>query len=77
MIIRLEMKNHNMILTASALSSKKIGKIGNIGLTGEKILPYNQRQIIKQAKFTYFPLGKAFKKQVKAIQDQGKNKLSL
>ena len=27
-------------------------------LTGEEILPYNQKQIIKQAKFTYSPLKK-------------------
>ena len=31
-------------------------------LTGEEILPSNQRQIIEQAKFAYFPLGKAFEK---------------
>ena len=29
----------------------------------EEILPSNQRQIMKQAKFIYSPLGKAFKKQ--------------
>ena len=34
-----------------------------------KILPSNQQQIIEQAKFTYFPLGKAFEKQVKTIED--------
>ena len=33
-------------------------------LTGEEILPSNQRQIIKQAKFAYSPLGKAFEKQI-------------
>ena len=27
---------------------------------GDKILPYNQIQIIEQAKFTYSPLGKEF-----------------
>ena len=27
---------------------------------GDKILPYNQVQIIEQAKFTYSPLGKEF-----------------
>ena len=27
---------------------------------GDKILPYNQTQIIEQAKFTYSPLGKEF-----------------
>ena len=45
----------------SALSSGKIGKYEY--LTGEEILPSNQQQIIEQAKFTYFPLGKAFEKQ--------------
>ena len=59
----------------SALSSGKIGKYEY--LTGEEILPSNERQIIEQAKFTYSPLGKAFEKQTKTIEDQGKNKLML
>ena len=54
----------------SALSSGKIHKYEY--LTGEDILPSNQQQIIEQAKFTYSPLGKAFEKQIKAIEDQGK-----
>ena len=29
-------------------------------LTGEEILPSNQKQIIQQTNFTYSPLGKAF-----------------
>ena len=29
-------------------------------LTGEEILPFNQKQMIEQGKFTYSPLGKAF-----------------
>ena len=41
-------------------------------LTGEEILPSTQQQIIEQAKFTYSPLGKAFEKQTKTIEDQGK-----
>ena len=41
-------------------------------LTGEGILPSNQQQIIEQAKFTYSPLGKAFEKQTKTIEDQTK-----
>ena len=57
----------------SALSSNKIGKYEY--LTGEEILPSNQKQIIEQAKFTYSPLGKAFEKQIKTIEDQGKIKL--
>ena len=57
----------------SALSSGKIHKYEY--LTGEDILPSNQQQIIEQAKFTYSPLGKAFKKQIKTIEDQGKKQV--
>ena len=57
----------------SALSSGKIDKYEY--LTGEEILPSNQQQIIQQAKFTYSPLGKAFEKQIKAIEDQGKKQV--
>ena len=56
----------------SALSSGKIDKYEY--LTGKDILPSNQQQIIRQAKFTYSPLGKAFKKQIKTIEDQGQVK---
>ena len=52
----------------SALSSNEIDKYEY--LNGEEILPSNQQQIIEQAKFTYFPLGKAFEKQTKTIEDQ-------
>ena len=52
----------------SALSSGKIDKYEY--LTGEEILPSNQQQIIEQAKFTYSPLGKAFEKQTKTIEDK-------
>ena len=54
----------------SALSSGKIHKYEY--LTGEDILLSNQQQIIEQAKFTYSSLGKAFEKQIKTIEDQGK-----
>ena len=53
----------------SALSSNKFDKYEY--LTGEEILPSNQKQIIEQAKFTFSPLGKAFEKQIKTIEDQG------
>ena len=51
----------------SALSSGKIDKYEY--LTGNKILPSNQQQIIEQAKFTSFPSGKAFEKKIKTIED--------
>ena len=57
----------------SVLSSGKIDKYAY--LTGEEILPSNQQQITEQAKFTYSPLGKAFDKQTKTIEDQGKKEI--
>ena len=57
----------------SALSSGNIDKYEY--LTGKEILPSNQQQIIEQAKFTYSPLGKAFEKQIKTIEDQGKKQI--
>ena len=52
------------------LSSDKYDKYQY--LTGEEILPSNQNQIIKQARFSYSRLGKAIenytKEQVKAIK---------
>ena len=57
----------------SAWSSGKIDKYEC--LTGEEILPSDQSRIIEQAKFTYSPLGKAFEKQIKTIEEQEKNKL--
>ena len=53
----------------SALSSCKIDKYEY--LTGEEILPSNQQRII-EPKFTYSPLGKAFEKQSKTMEDQEK-----
>ena len=57
----------------SGLSSRYFQKYEY--LTGEDILPSNQQQIIEQAKFTYSPLGKAFEKQIKTIEDQGKKQV--
>ena len=57
----------------SALSSGKIRK--HEYLTGEDKLPSNQQQIIEQAKFAYSPLVKAFEKQIKTIEDQGRKQV--
>ena len=59
----------------SALSSDKINKYEY--LTGEEILPSNQKQTIEQAKFTYSPLKKALEKQTKLIEGQGKKQLDV
>ena len=52
----------------SALSSGKTDKYEYF--TGKEILPSNQRQIIKQAKFAYSPLGKL-------LQNKQENRLVL
>ena len=57
----------------SAVSSGKIYKYEY--LTGEDILPSNQKQIIEQARFTYSPLVKAFEKQIKTTEDQGQKQV--
>ena len=51
------------------------GKIDNDEyLTCEEILQSDQKRMIEEAKFKYSPLEKAFKKQTKTIEGQGKNK---
>ena len=57
----------------SALSSGKVHKYEY--LTGEDILPLSNQQIIEQARLTYSPLGKAFNKQIKTIEKQGKKQV--
>ena len=59
----------------SALSSRKIHKYEY--LTGEDILPSNQQQVIEQAKISYSPLGKAFEKRAKTIEDQGQKQVEV
>ena len=59
----------------SALSSGKIDKYEY--LTGDEILPSDQSRIIEQAKFTYSPLSRTFKKQVKKIEEQGKKQIEI
>ena len=56
------------VAKTSAVSLGKIDKYEY--LTGEKILPSNQKQLIEQAKFTYCPLSKVFGKQIKTVKDQ-------
>ena len=76
-MIRLEMKNYYDINRETskilALSSNELRKFEY--LTGQEILPSNQKQVIEQAKFSYSPLGKAFEKQIKTIKDQGKKEV--
>ena len=80
MTIRFEKKNYITTLTekqqkTSAWSSGKIDKYEY--LTGEEILPSNQRQLIEQAKFLYFPLEIAFEEQTRRIWSNLKKKTKI
>ena len=76
--IRDEKLQYNITREAAKISALSSGKIDKYELlTGEEILPPDQRRVIEQAKFTYSPLGKAFEKQTKTIEEQGKNKSKL
>ena len=69
--IRDEKLQYDINREAAKISASSSGKIHKYEyLTGQDILPYNQQQIIEQAKFIYSPLGKAFEKQIKTIEDQ-------
>ena len=46
-------------------------------LTGEEVLPPDQSRVTEQAKFTYSPSGKAFEKQIKTTEDQGKKQVEV
>ena len=63
--IRDEKQQYNINRKAAKRSALSSGKKNDKYeyLTGEEILPSNQRQIKEQAKFAYSPLGKAFEKQ--------------
>ena len=74
-MIRLEIKNWNMILTEKQQKYQHSHPQKNDKyefLTGEEILPPDQRGVTEQAKFAYSVLGKAFEKQAKMIEEQGK-----
>ena len=61
---------------AAKISALSLGKIRKYEyLTGKEILPSDQQQIIEQAKFPYSPLGKAFEKQIKTIEDKGQKQV--
>ena len=56
------------------LSSRKTDKYKY--LIDEEIFHFDQIQNIKIAKFTYFPLGKPFEKQIKTIKIQGEKHIT-
>ena len=71
--IRDEKLQYDINREAAKISALASGKIYEYEyLTGEDISPSNQQQITEQPIFTYSPLEKAFGKQIKTIEDQGK-----
>ena len=74
--IRDEKLQYDINREAAKISASSSGKIYKYEyVTGEDILPSNQQQIIEPARFTYSPLGKAFQKQIKTIEDQGQKQV--
>ena len=74
--IRDEKLQYDINRKVAEISAKSSGKLHKYEyLTGEDILPSNQHQIIEQARYTYSPLGKAFDKKIKTIEDQGKKQV--
>ena len=64
--LRYEKLQYNISTEAQkilAVSSQKIDKYRHV--TGEEILPFDQRRVLNKAKVTYSPLGKALEKQTK------------
>ena len=74
--IRNEKLQYDINREAAKISAVSSGKIHEYEyLTGENILPSNQQRIIKQAKFTDSPLGKAFENQIKTIEYKGQKQI--
>ena len=74
--IKNEKIQYNINKEAAKISALLSGKIETYQyLLGEEIFPLDQWIIIEQAKFTYSPLRKPFKKQIKTIQDQGRKQV--
>ena len=71
-MIKLEMKNYNMILIEK-MQKYQLYQQAKL-ISTNIVLPSNQKTKIEQAKFTYSPLGKAFEKQTKKLNIKEKNK---
>ena len=75
MLIQLKVKKYNTILIEKQQKFQHYLPVKLINLTIEDILPSDQSRIIEQEKFKYFLLGKAFEKQIKAIENQGEKQM--
>ena len=73
--IRDEKLQHNTNREAVKLSALSSGKIDKHEcLRGEEILTSDQRKLIEQANFTYFPLHTVLEKQTKTMSIKPKSK---
>ena len=72
---KLQYDINRKIANISALSSGKIDKYEY--LTGKETLPSDQERVIYQVKFSYSPLEKAFEKQTKTMEEQGKTQIKI
>ena len=77
-MIKLRMKNYNMVLTDK---QQKYQRYRQVKLINMNILPVKRYyhlikvNIIEQPKFPYSPLGKTFEKQAKTSEEQGKRQI--
>ena len=76
-MIRLEMKIYNTILIGKQLKDwlNHQENFINMNILQVKIYYHPINNIIEQARFTYSPLGKAFEKKKKSIEDQGEKQV--
>ena len=76
---RLEMEKYKMILTEKQQIYQQYHQVKPINMNTLQVKKYyfNQGQVIKQAKSTYSPLGKALEKQTKQLNMMENNWLSL
>ena len=69
--IRDEKRQYEINREAAKISILSLVKIDKYEyFTGKEILPSDQSRIIEQARFTHSPVGKAFEKQIKTIEEQ-------
>ena len=73
-----EKLQYNINRVAVKITASSLGKIGKYEyFTGEEILPFDQSRMIKAAKFTCYPLQKAFRNKQKQLKIKEENKLNL
>ena len=76
-MIRLEIRNCNMILTENQQKYQQfhLEKLINMNILQVKKYYFLIKDITEQAKFAYSPSGKAFEKHTKTIEDQGEKQI--